>query len=179
MKKITLGILVLAIIVISGCVQEEQKTVVVDGVEYELYHDVNSALLVDVVEPGDVKRVATRSRSVDIIFDCAAQEDEPVLTVSTLNAVTVLQSYLVYSKNTFANFNTYCFIGDTWYNSTDSEVERPALNGTVLWIKGPNTGAAATSVFAEENTVVIQGTSVRNLTLATDAFSLTVLGIKK
>ncbi len=175
----TFVIAVFAVIAVTGCVQQPQPitNITIDGVDYSFTNDVREALKVPVNDRFQIQQLMIYSKNISVIFDCSIPEEKPSIAVAAHNAVSTIQNYLV-SHGTFARFPVYCFVGEQWYDATDNSTAKPVL-GTTLWFKGPKTGANETSVLAENNTIVIQGTDYKNLTLATDAFSLTVLGVSR
>lgn len=179
-KKLVLAFTLLsAVIFAAGCVQQQSVTsVTIDNVEYQFSNDIRKALMVPVNDKVLLRQILLGSRNIDVIFDCSAPDELPSFSVAAHNAVSAIQNYFVYSQGRFASFDTYCFKGDQWYNSTNGEIEKPEL-GVTLWFKGQKTGASGTSVLLENNTIIIQGTNHKNLTLATDAFSLAFLGVDK
>lgn len=177
MKRSALKFLMLLLVL--GCIQSAAKntTLVIDNVEYQFANDIGEAQKIPVDSPGAIRELMLKSKDISIIFDCSGA-DKPQLTVAAFNAVSTVQNYLVYSRSTYSNFRTYCFVGDQWYDSVDMPIEKPALNVT-LWFKSERTGAASTGVSLVNNTVIVQGTNYKNLTLATDAFNLAFLGVYK
>ena len=75
-------------------------------------------------------------------------------------------------------FDVYYYDNEGWHNSTGGAVLQP-LNGAAIWLLGPNTGAAATSVALERSVVYVQGTGYKELTLAADRLSLAFMGIER
>lgn len=179
MRIYLLILAIVAAIVVAGCVQQPQPitNITIDGVDYSFANDVREALKVPVNDRFQIQQLMIYSKNISVIFDCSIPEEKPTISVVAYNAVSTIQNYLI-SHGTFAYFNTYCFIDDQWYDARDNSTTKPSL-GATIWFKGPKTGANRTSVLIENNTVVIQGTDHKNMTLATDAFSLAFLGISK
>lgn len=166
---------IISIILISGCVQQEKPitNITIGNVEYSFSNDIREAMKVPVANRSSIQELALLSQEIHIVFDCSVAEEKPSISVSAFNVVSIIQNYLV-AHGSFTHFDTYCFQGEKWYNSTDNEAQKPA--GTILWFKGPKTGANGTSVYVENTTITIEGTDHKNMTLAADAFSLAVLG---
>lgn len=180
MKNTTILFFVFMIVLLSGCVEDKpQNSVIIDNVEYSFVNDIKEASKVPVYYPKPIREKVLGSKNINIVFDCSHSEDRPIFSVVAFNAVTIIQTYFVYSQEKIGNFSTYCYIGDQWYNSINQPISSVPKPDLTLKFVGPFSGANETSVlFSYNNTIIIQGSSHSNVTLATDAFSLTVLGVK-
>ena len=166
------------VIIIAGCTQQaEIKNIVIGNVEYSFSEDVRQSIKIPVNDAPLVRNIIDENRDINVVFDCSASTEKPYISVAAYNIVSKIQNYVIYSRYTYAKFSTFCYVGNDWYNSTDNKIEKPDFTSAVIWFKGPATGAESTSVTAYNNTILIQGTSYRNMTLAADAFSLAMLGI--
>src|SRR3989344_2661930 len=92
------SVIVLMVLAFSlGCVQQaEQKSVVVDGVEYALSNDISKGMATGVYYPKPIHDRLAGSSSINVIFDCSQSEYKPAITVAAINSVMVVQNYLVY-----------------------------------------------------------------------------------
>lgn len=168
------------VVFLAGCTQQQEQTdVQIPGhpVVYSFSNPIKEALKYPVTEKDEIRTMILSSRNMNVIFDGSSAEDNKYFQVVLYNIVTKIQTFFVY-EGVLMRFNTYYFIGDKWYNSTD-ETERPDLSGLTLWIKGPDTGATGNSVSFADNTIFVQGMNYKNLTLAGDRLVLLVIGVEK
>lgn len=186
MRKIIFPIIVtiLIVVAISGCTQPQNSNDATElqlpgqPVVYSFSNPVKQALAYSISDSGLIRYSVLSSKDIDIVFDGSSKEDNAYFQTTLFNIVQKIQTYSVYNGR-IINFNTYYFIGDTWFYSTDNEINKTKSENVVVWIKGPNTGAGENSVSIANNTVYVQGTNYKNLTLAADRLVLAVLGVEK
>ena len=106
-------------------------------------------------------------------------QDNGMFRLALIDISAKVPFYLAYEGKSMV-IDIYYFTdfgGVQWFNANNEEIEKPALGGFTLWLKGPATGATETSVTLEDKTVLLQGTSQKNLSLAADKLSLIVMGV--
>jgi hypothetical protein len=171
-------IAVICVIIVAGCVQEEValKEISIPGHNdiYTFSNDIRDALKVESNNPAAIKSQFYEGE-MSVVFDGSSPQDNAYFTVVMTNIMAKVPTYLAY-EGVLIKFQPYYFIGETWYNRNGDEIEKPKL-ANVLWLKGPSTGAEETSVNIINNTIILQGTSYQNLTLAGDRLVLEVMGI--
>ncbi|MBI4162322.1 MAG: hypothetical protein HY513_01455 [Candidatus Aenigmarchaeota archaeon] len=182
-------LLMLTLSLVAGCVQDQPlKEIVIPGhnVVYLFTYDVRESIKVASDNEKAIRSLFTESSSMNIIYEGSSSRDNAYFIVALTNIGNKLRPYLENTGRSL-DFNYYYYIGDYWYNSTDEIIGKPNLTTPTLVLKGPETGATETSVKLSEqtplgvnalnNTIVLQGTSYRNLTLAADKLSLIILDV--
>ncbi|MDI6721447.1 MAG: hypothetical protein QMD85_03590 [Candidatus Aenigmarchaeota archaeon] len=174
-------VLLAAIIAIAGCVQEEMplKEISIPGHKeiYTFSNDIRDSINVSSNDPPEIRGQFFKG-DMNIVFDGSSTQDNAYFTVVVTNIMAKIPTYLAY-EGVVIRFEPYYYIGEMWYNKNGDEIERPELNGPALWLKGPSTGAEDLSVNIANNTIVLQGRTYKELTLAGDKLVLEVMGINK
>ncbi|MBI2580121.1 MAG: hypothetical protein HYW27_04435 [Candidatus Aenigmarchaeota archaeon] len=174
-------ILVIAVILIAGCVQEEapvnEVSIPGHAEVYTFSNDIRDAIKVNATEPAEMRKMFYKGQ-MNVVFDGSSQQDNAYFTVVMSNIMAKVPTYLAY-EGVFIKFQPYYFIGDTWYDKNGNEIEKPDFGGPVLWLKGPATGAEETSVKLENATIILQGTSYKELTLAADKLALVAMKVDR
>ncbi|MFH0832533.1 MAG: hypothetical protein V1900_02325 [Candidatus Aenigmatarchaeota archaeon] len=159
-----------------GCVQEKEiKEVKIPGHNtiYQFSYDIRESIKVK--NNTGIRNAVYSIDTINFVFNSSNQEENAYFLVSAYNIVSKLNVYFPY-EGKLMRFNEFFFDGGVWYNSTLNEIEKPDLTLS-LWFLGPNTGANETSVMLSGNIIYIQGTSYKDLVLASDKFSMIVMGI--
>src|SRR3989338_6133802 len=159
--------LLVVIFAIAGCVQQTGPIteITLHGhPTYTFSTDVMDALKYHVSDKEAIRQALLGANKIDIIFDGSDAEDNKYFQVVLYNLVTKMQTFFVY-EGKIVDFRTYYFIGDQWYNATGNTT-KPRIEGTLIWVKGPHTGAVDNSIIYFDNTIYLQGTTYGNLTLA-------------
>ena len=173
-------ILLITVLIIAGCVQEQPKNQITEvsipgHPVYTFSNPINEAMKYSITDKDEIHQAILKTRNLNIVFNGSSVEDNTYFQVVLFNVVTKIQTFFVY-EHTLLRVNSYYFIGDQWYNLTNT-TSMPNLTGTTLWVKGPNTGATENSLSFANNTIYLQGLSYKNLTLAGDRLVLLVLGV--
>jgi len=177
------GILILffiALIFISGCVEEEReiKELVIPGhhTTYQFSHDIRESIEIPTNNFTGIRTSVFETEILNIVFDGSSAEDNGIFGVVLFNVASKLNVYFAYEGKIW-RYNPFYYIGDQWYNGTE-EIDKPVL-GITLWLLGPNTGANETSVNLIDDVIYLQGTSSENMELAGDKFALIVMGVRE
>ncbi|KHO47666.1 MAG: seg [archaeon GW2011_AR5] len=181
--RVVLPILLISVIVISGCVEEQEPVteIYVPGHGNQIYafhNDIRESLKVPVNNPEGIKALAAVSNGMYLVFDGSNPQDNAYFTIVTTEITQKISTYYSYEGRLFG-FMPYYHIGSQWYDSGGKEINKPDFSGPVMWLLGPSTGANDTSVTLVNSTVYISGTSYNNLTLAGDKFVLLIFGIDR
>ncbi len=180
MKKVPLILILLTVVAISGCTEERPiMEVQIPGHGNEIYafsNDIRESLLVKTNEPEGIKAIGKSFTKMNIVFDGSNTQDNAYFSAILISILSKLPLYYSYETR-LVYFDSYYFIGDTWYNSTSEEIERPDFQDPVLWLSGPSTGANETSLILENNTIHLNGNSYNGLTLAGDKLVLLFFGV--
>ena len=174
------SILLVIVLLISGCVQQQQPVteVTIPGhPTYTFSNPIDEALKYPVGNEIEIVRSILKSKELNIVFNGSSAEDDAYFQAVLYNIVTKLQTFFVY-QGSILRVQTFYFIGDQWYNLT-SNTTAPDIEGLTIWIRGPNTGATENSIKLENSTIYIQGLTYKNLTLAGDRLVLAALGVQK
>ncbi|MBI4895461.1 MAG: hypothetical protein HY831_03125 [Candidatus Aenigmarchaeota archaeon] len=179
-------ILIISVVVISGCInQEEPKkeayNFTKDGVEYTFNNNIYDSLNISIQDEKYVKASIDSAQSVIVLFNGSSLEDNSYFSVVSYNIVEKIKNYFVYSKGQIVDFK-----------AIDIEQNHTIPGGsTVIFLRGPSTGAHGTSVYYDgncivnnvsiapfNNCIVVQGTDYKNFSLAADRLILSVLDYK-
>ena len=172
-------IILFALVLIAGCVEQEIKSLVIPGHGrhvYQFSHDIRDALEVPVNDPLAIKKVVWQSDRLNIIFNGSSQQDNTYFQVVVINIIAKLQTFFAY-EGKILQFPVFYYEDGKWFNSTLEQVAVPDLQGANLWLVGPDTGAVDTLLYSTGNIIYLHGTTYKNLTLAGDKFALVVMGI--
>ncbi|HLD85768.1 MAG TPA: hypothetical protein VI968_04385 [archaeon] len=180
MKYIVFALAVL--VIVAGCVQEKApiKEISIPGQAkiYQFTNDLRSAVLVKSNDETGIKNIFYAAKNINIVFDGSSETDNAYFSAVLIDFGAKVPLYLSYD-GVQIKFTPFYTLSDDWYNATDDKIPEPTFIEPVLVIKGPSTGAEETSVNLYNNTIVLQGTSYKNLTLAGDKLTLIVFGIDK
>lgn len=191
MKLVLLGILIAAVILVSGCTEQKDEPLLKLRIPnqgnqiYEFTNDLREAIKVPVNDEEALFYFVRDNEGFNIVFDGSNPEDNARFQVTVFNIITKLFTFFPYEGRILKseNFPAYYYINDNgnrvWYNSVNEQIDEPDLSEPTLWLKGPNTGAEETSVFIDGNTVFIQGTDSKGVGMAGDKFILIAFGINK
>ena len=173
-------ILMVSIILVAGCVQQEEvsiKEVSIPGHNdiYTFTNDLRESLQVAADDPQEIRQKFF-SGSMNLVFDGSSQQDNAYFTVIMTNIMAKIPIYLAY-EGVLMEFQPYYFVENVWYDRSGNEIEKPALTGPTLWLRGPATGAENVSLSVTDNNITLQGTSYKELTLAADKLVLIVMDI--
>lgn len=183
MKKafFAVAIIFISVVFISGCTEQqaEIKEITIDGHGNQVYqfsYDIRESQKIASDDPLAISMLVANSDYMNIVFDGSDNQDNGYFQVVLINIVQKLTTYYSYEGKAFSGLPIYYYITENntivWYNSAQENITEPDLSGTTLWLLGPSTGANETSVRLNNNTIYIQGTSYKNLTLAGDKFAL-------
>lgn len=182
--KTIILIAILSIAFVAACLEEQKDPILYIQVSghgaYEFTNNVRESIEVPVNDPQTVKALIDNSKKIVIVFDGSDEEDNARFQVSILNTIFKLQDYYAHEGKLLDDFDSYYYIGDRWYNKTNDFVDELHLESdTVLWFKGPNTGAEETSVKIDRNVIFIEGKTGKGIELAADRFILAVFGVNR
>ena len=179
MQKIFLAII--AVVLVAGCAEQQPVTEIsIPGHGNQIYafhNDIRESLKVPVNDPEGIKALASYN-GLNLVFDGSSGQDNSYFTIVTTELTQKLPVYFSYEGRLFG-FRPYYYIGPQWYDADGIEIGEPSFSGPVLWLLGPSTGANETSLTLVNNTVYLQGTSYKNLTLAGVKFTLLLFNIDK
>lgn len=178
------AILVIALVFIAGCVQQQEQPITEisvpgHGQVYTFANDIRQSIKVRAESAQEIRDLFRSERHWNIVFNGSDEKDNGAFRVALIDITSKVPFYFAYEGKT-TTIDTYYFLsenGTQWYNATAAPIAEPQLPGLTLWLKGPATGAAGTSVTLQNKTVLLQGTSQKNLSLAADRLVLIVFGI--
>lgn len=186
MASIKLAAFFLLLILLSGCITQEQENgeaiteimIPGHGNIYRFSYDIRESLSIPSNDPDGIRGMVLNTTLFTIVFDGSSEEDNGYFRVALINIVSKMQTFFAY-EGKLINYEVFYYDQQGWYNSLDEKINKPAFNGTVLWFIGPNTGAEETSVNVEENIIYIQGTGYENIVKAGDRFALIFMGVER
>ena len=179
MKYIVFALVIIS--VIAGCVQEKPiNEISIPGQAkiYQFNSDLRSAVLVKSNDETSIRNVFYTAKNINIVFDGSSETDNAYFSAVLIDFGAKVPLYLSYDGIQI-KFMSFYTLGNDWYNATEDNITKPNFTDPVLMMKGPDTGAQGTSVNFYNNTIILQGTSYKNLTLAGDKLTLIVFGIDK
>lgn len=149
----------------SGCSTHPKNVTALNlsGEVYAFNTNLVDSIKVNSSNDEAIKNLFDSSKSVCIIFQ-DSDEDNGYFAVISYNIVFKLTRY--YSNLGEAKSFTACNLSNL---SSDATIE----------LRGPATGANQNSVMLDENNVIVQGTTSKDMEKAGDKLLLIVFGIKK
>lgn len=170
-------------VAIAGCVQPEQPITEIEipghPQIYVFSNDIRQSILVKAESQQEMHDLFQNERRLNIVFNGTDELDNGMFRIALIDISSKIPFYFAAEGKSTA-IDIYYFLaenGTQWYNSTEDRIEQPRLNGLTLWLQGPATGAVETSVTLDGKTVLLQGTSQKNVSLAADKLALIVFGI--
>ena len=180
MKKIFL--ILIAVLLISGCVQQEAKITEIKipghgNTIYTFNNDIRDALKLEVDNPEKIREMFY-SGKMDIVFDGSDNSKNAYFTVILIDLINrgdgKIPTFLAF-EGKWIDFDTYYFIGDAWHNKTDDVIQKPNFTEPVLWLSIGN----ETSIETDDNIIYMKGKELFGLRLAGDRLTLAVFGINR
>ncbi len=184
MKYLVAVGLLLAVLV-AGCAQPPQyepiTEISIPGHQqiYAFNNDIRQSILVKAESEQEIRGLFESSRHINVVFNGTDEMDNGMFRIALIDISAKIPFYFAAQGKETA-MDIYYFLTDNgtqWYDYKEDPINEPALSGLTLWLKGPATGATETSVTLQGNTVVLQGTDLRNVSLAADKLTLIVFGI--
>ena len=175
MKSLPLVVLIFLI----ACTQQEVKEILIPrhNVIYTFSYDIRESLGVPAENAAEIIETTSRNERVIFVFNGSSEKDNALFAVTSFNIVSKLDQYF-YNEGASVYFDVYYLVNDTWYNKTKG-VQTPDLSGTVIWLKGPDTGAQRTSVYMKDGYIFVEGTDEKGVVLAGDRLVLLVMGVNR
>ncbi|MBU5678508.1 MAG: hypothetical protein QXJ96_03020 [Candidatus Aenigmatarchaeota archaeon] len=139
--------------------KNELKEITINGVKYEFNTNLYEVIGVPAKNEEEIKNIFDESYKICIKFDNSSEEDNSIFFVSSFNIV-----YKTIRYYTSRGMEKKIEVCD----------EEPKIE-----LKGPNTGASETSIRLMNKTILVQGTTTKNLEMAADKLILIIFGIKE
>lgn len=178
--KIYNALLVILIILVSGCVQQEEiKEITIPGHGsqiYEFSYDVRESIRVRSSGEDSISALLRSADKIGIIFNGTSKEDNGYFSAVAFNILAKLQTFYAYEGKLLSDIAVF-YYDEGWHNKTGTAVEKPDLTGASIWLLGPHTGANGTSVSIDGSVIYVQGTSLKNIAMAGDKLALIAMGI--
>ncbi len=170
--------LLILLVLVSACTQTEIKELFVTShnTVYTFSYDVREALKVPVENSDQIIRTFAENSEITLVFNGTSGSDNAIFAVTSFNIVSNVGQYFK-NEGIPVYFDVKYFVNDTWYNKTGPH--DPDLSGTVIWLKGPATGAQRTAVYMNNGHIFVEGTDSKNVILAGDRLFLLLIGINK
>lgn len=139
--------------------EKEVKELTINRVRYVFNTNLYEAIRIPSSDDNKIKNIFEENNKICVKLDNSSQEDSAIFFVVSFNIVHKILTYYI-------------------SNGVEKKIEvcneKPNIE-----LRGPNTGAKETSVKLINNTILVQGTTPKNLELAGDKLILIVLGIKE
>ncbi|MBI4170158.1 MAG: hypothetical protein HY514_00550 [Candidatus Aenigmarchaeota archaeon] len=173
----------IAVVLVAGCVQQDlpitEITIPGHTQIYTFNNDIRQSILVKAESEPEIFTLFQNERHLNIVFNGTDELDNGMFRIVLIDINAKIPFYFA-SQGKGTTIDVYYFISDNgtqWYNFRSEPIPEPALKGLTLWLKGPATGATETSITLQDKTVLLQGTSQKNLSLAADKLVLIVFDI--
>ncbi len=183
MKHLLVVGLLLVSALAAGCVQQDTPIMEISAPGhpqiYAFNNDIRQSMLVKAENQKEIRDLFQNERHIDIVFNGTDELDNGMFRIALIDISSKIPFYFA-AEGRATNIDIYYFLADNgtqWYNSTNEPIAEPPLRGLTLWLKGPATGATGTSVSLQGKTVLLQGMSQKNVSLAADKLTLVVFGI--
>ena len=178
MKKSFYILILISIVLATGCIGQQQyaKTLEKDGVEYQFSDNIYDSMKIPVYDEDFIlDRIRFGPEKITVVFNGSSLEDNAYFATVGFNVAHKLANFFTYSQGRFVNITAL----DINNNVTQ-------IPGSIIYMKGPNTGAEGNSVSLSNLTVgnntysivVMQGTTYQNLSQAGDRLILLVLDFR-
>ncbi|MBI2076687.1 MAG: hypothetical protein HYT72_05570 [Candidatus Aenigmarchaeota archaeon] len=169
-----LGILIVVIALISGCVQQtELREITIPGHANQVYvfsYDIRESIKVQAPDEAAIRNLL-RTDSINILYNGTNEQDLAYFNVALFNIREKLRTFYTYD-GILLKFYPFYYTTNELVNFSNASISNPTIE-----IRGPDTGATETSVILNGKTVLVQGTTSRNLQLAADRLVLAVFDI--
>lgn len=183
-KVIAVSAVIIAVILVSGCVSNEQEKEITEitisghgNTVYVFSFDLRKSIAIPSNDPASIREQVWGSDNIVIVFNGSSEKDNAYFRMVMINTIAKFRTFFAY-EGKILSYDTFYFEGDQWYNKTLEKIDKPVFEDTVLWLLGPDTGADSTSVDIEGNIIYIKGTSPDDLLMAGDKFALIVMGVE-
>ena len=163
------------IILISGCVQQQEiLEITIPGQGNQVYvfsYDIQESVKIKSSNVTIIQNLLRSTDSINILYNGTNEQDLAYFNVALFNIREKLRTFYGYN-GILLKFYPFYYTADSLVNFSNASISNPAIE-----IMGPNTGATETSVTINNATVLVQGTTSRNLQLAADRLVLAVFNI--
>ena len=178
--KMKSSLLLLALIFLVACAQQEVKEILIPrhNVIYTFSYDIRESLGVPAENAAEIIETTSRNNRVIFVFNGSSEKDNALFAVTSFNIVSKLDQYF-YNEGASVYFDVYYLVNDTWYNKTKEVQQNLDLSGTVVWLKGPDTGAQRTVVYMKDGYIFVEGADEKGVVLAGDRLVLLVMGVNR
>lgn len=161
------------IILVSGCVQQQElREITISGQGNQVYvfsYDIRESVKVKSSNETSIRSLL-RTDSINILYNGTNEQDLAYFNVALFNIREKLRTFYTYN-GILLKFYPFYYTVNELVNFSNESISNPTIE-----IRGPNTGATETSVTVN-GTILVQGTTSRNLQLAADRLVLVVFGI--
>src|SRR3989344_8904860 len=183
MNLVKIFIVLIPVLLVAGCIQEPLHNITISehNVDYIFTSNNRKAIQVPANNPEEIRDLMIQNYRINLVFDGSDAQDNGLISVALFDITSKLTTYFI-SENISKEFAIYYYIDDQWYDIKKNQTEKPDFNKedeVTLWMLGPRTGAAKTSVNLEGRIITVQGTSRENIAKAADKLVLIVMGIEK
>ncbi len=164
MKKIVFIVLVALIITAAGCAEKKDEKITeitIKGQSYVFSEDIWETLKVPTGSWTKINHILNDSE-IQVVFD-GTTTDNSYFAVVGYNIAFKLSRFRAWELREI--------------NFTTATLDNAIFDKPTVYMKGPNTGANETSVTIDNQTVIVQGTDFKNLTMAGDRLVLVVFEI--
>ena len=163
------------IIMVSGCVQQQElREITISGQGNQVYvfsYGIQESVKIKASNETAIQNLLRSTDSINILYNGTNEQDLAYFNVALFNTREKLRTFYTYN-GILLKFYPFYYTANELVNFSNASIGNPTIE-----IRGPNTGATETSVTINNATVLVQGTTSRNLQLAADRLVLVVFGI--
>lgn len=174
-----IAILIFSIMAVSACVQQaEIKDIYIAGHGNQVYsfsYDIRESVKIKSDNETEIRNTIANSNRASIIFNSTSDSDNAIFQAVVFNIAAKLPTYFSY-EGKLLHIDAFYYGEDGHLRNKSNERVALPVN-TKIFLLGPNTGAKDVSVSLMGNTIILQGTSPKNLVLAGDKLALIVMDV--
>lgn len=139
----------------------ELHNITKDGVEYVFSSNIYDAINVPLPDAPEIYNNIMSADRIAILFTDNKQDNSMIATAS-IGITSKLAYYYTYTQTRVVNITGYNLLN----------LSNATLDGTLIELRGPNTGANETSVKLENGRIILQALNASGLELVSDRIAL-------
>jgi hypothetical protein len=173
----------LSIIFVPGLIQKEEplQAIMVDGQTYVFDQDIRKSLKVPMYDEDKILEILSFPPKINILVDTSNTTENAYYAKVSFNTISKLSRYYTHN-NVYMEYPFYAMENNTifFWNRRNNTLTplNGSIEGPVIMFKGPSL-ANETSVRLTNQTIVVQGTTQENLSMASEKLVLSLLGVSE
>jgi hypothetical protein len=173
----------LSIIFVPGLIQKEEplQAIMVDGQTYVFDQDIRKSLKVPMYDEDKILEILSFPPKINILVDTSNTTENAYYAKVSFNTISKLSRYYTHN-NVYMEYPFYAMENNTifFWNRRNNTLTplNSSIEGPVIMFKGPSL-ANETSVRLTNQTIIVQGTTQENLSMASEKLVLSLLGVSE